>query len=109
MCIYKDLITPIFSCFLCFFIRLVQDRTRVKFIMADGCDLPRGMGQFGLIVLSLTLHHLPDPMAFLEEVSNLIAPSGVLVISESYTWHEMMDLPKVNDTCNHLNIIVAIY
>ncbi len=72
-----------------------QDRNRVRFIMADGCDLPQGIGQFGLIVLSLTLHHLPDPMGFLEVVADLIVPSGILVIAETYTWHEMMDLPKV--------------
>ena len=75
---------------------MLQDRSRVRFILADGCDLPTNIGQFGLVVISNTLHHLPDPKEFLEQARDLVAPSGILVIAEIYHWHEMMDLPKVS-------------
>lgn len=68
----------------------------MKFILGDGNKLPSDIGQFGLVVISLTLHHLPNPKAFLDNVDDLLVPSGILVIAESYTWHEMLDLPKVS-------------
>ena len=48
------------------------------------------------MIVSNTLHHLPDPKAFLTNVKDLIFPAGILVIIEIYHWHEMMDLPKVS-------------
>ena len=45
------------------------------------------------MIVSNTLHQLPDPKAFLTNVKDLIFPAGILDIIDIYHW---MDLPKVS-------------
>lgn len=48
-----------------------------------------------MVVMLNTLHHIPNPKQFLSDVKNLLVPGGVLILAEIYSWHEMLDLPKV--------------
>lgn len=61
----------------------------------DACKLPPEMGQFGLVLIVNTLHHLPNPRQFLDEMKQRIVSNGLLVIVEMYNWDEMYKLPKV--------------
>jgi putative 4-mercaptohistidine N1-methyltranferase len=70
------------------------DRSKVRFIVGDACELSSELGQFGMIVIINTLHHTPDPMKFLGDLKNLLVAGGIFVLVETYSWHEMLDLPK---------------
>jgi SAM-dependent methyltransferase len=70
------------------------DRDRVSFMVGDACALPEDIGQFGLVLITNTLCHLPDPMLFLETMKDRIVPAGILVIVDFYGWDDMYKLPK---------------
>lgn len=67
----------------------------MTFMVCDANALPKEFGEFGLVLITNTLCHLPNPMKFLEEMKRLIVPSGILVIADFYGWDEMLKLSKV--------------
>ncbi|KAL4238476.1 hypothetical protein ACF0H5_003184 [Mactra antiquata] len=64
------------------------DRSRTKFIQGDACDLPKDLGQFGCILAANLICRLHSPFNFLNRLSGLVAPGGILVITSPYTWLE---------------------
>ena len=66
---------------------ILKDRSRVQFMQGDACNLPN-LGQFGCLFVGNALHHLPNPMAFLDQVSDILVPGGILVIADFYMWTE---------------------
>ena len=64
-------------------------------MVGDANALSDTLGQFGMIIMINTLHHISDPKQFLFDVKNLLLPGGILLLAEIYSWHEMLDLPKV--------------
>ena len=66
---------------------ILKDRSRVQFLQGDACNLPN-LGQFGCLFIGNALHHLPNPMAFLDQVSDILVPGGILVIADFYLWTE---------------------
>jgi ubiquinone/menaquinone biosynthesis C-methylase UbiE len=43
-------------------------------------DLPFGNGVFDVVLLSMVLHHCPDPVAALRDCSRVLAPDGVILV-----------------------------
>lgn len=73
----------------------LKDRNRVEFKVGDGCNLlALSTGPLGCILTANTLCRVPDPAKFLEQARELLAPGGILVLVESYTWTEETT-PKV--------------
>lgn len=70
--------------------------------MCDANSLPSSLDQFGLVLITNTLCHLPDPLKFLNDMVQRIVPDGILVIADFYGWDEMFKLPKVKRTNNLL-------
>ncbi len=56
---------------------------RVHFAQARGEVLPFADGTFDLVVSTLALHHLQDPVAALEELRRVVRPSGRIVVFDT--------------------------
>jgi SAM-dependent methyltransferase len=67
------------------------DRTRVRFIQGDACDLgasfPSGE-QFHVVLAANLLCRLPFPSRFLSSLPQLIVGGGYLIMPSPYTWLE---------------------
>ena len=72
-----------------------QDRERVSFIVGDACNLPRDLGQFGMVLAANLICRLPDPMKFFDRLKDLVVPAGILIITSPYTWLSQYT-PKVS-------------
>ena len=73
----------------------VQDRSKARFVLGDGCKLdPQQLGQFGCVFAGNVLYMMQEPRQFLRSVADVIVPGGVLVLSACYTWGEHFS-PKV--------------
>ena len=66
------------------------DRSRVRFIQGDACDLMASFPstQFHIVLAANLLCRLPFPGRFLETVSKIIVTGGYLVMPSPYTWLE---------------------
>jgi putative 4-mercaptohistidine N1-methyltranferase len=64
------------------------DRTRVKFIHGDACNLPNELGPFDLIILVNLVDRLQNPRQCLIDLHNKLSYNGVLIISSPFTWME---------------------
>ena len=53
---------------------------------ADG-SLPVAAGQFSLVLCVSVLHHIPDYLAFLTEVTGKLAPGGTLIALQDPLWY----------------------
>ncbi|MBM4271314.1 MAG: class I SAM-dependent methyltransferase [Deltaproteobacteria bacterium] len=60
---------------------LRQMRGRGKYVVADGIGLPFRNGVFSHVISSEVLEHLEDDRKALSEISRVMKPSGVLVIT----------------------------
>ena len=76
------------------FVSTLQDRGRVRFYSGDACNLPMELGQFGMVLAANVICRLPDPMAFLNRLNDLVVPGGIVVITSPYSWSEQYT-PKV--------------
>lgn len=68
------------------------NRQKTKFAQGDACALPENLGQFGVVLAANLICRLHHPREFLQKLSNLVAPGGVLVITAPYTW-----MPQFSD------------
>lgn len=62
------------------------DRSRVHFEQGDACALREDLGTFDAVLAANLLCRLPNPTAFLDRVSSLLRPGGVLVLVSPYSW-----------------------
>jgi malonyl-CoA O-methyltransferase len=93
----------------------VQARGRARFIQMDGNQPGAALGGFDLIVTSMALHWLSDPVASLDRLRSLLARDGVLLFAalgpESFTeWRSVLaseGLPSGVITSPELPGIVA--
>lgn len=58
-----------------------RERYGLNFEVADVGSLPFDAGEFGLVVCFETIEHVQDPKAMLAELSRVLDPAGLLVIS----------------------------
>lgn len=67
---------------------------RVHFFQGDACalseyaDSRQGFGTFGGVIMANLLCRLPDPVACLNAMPELVNPGGVVVIVTPFTWLE---------------------
>ena len=64
------------------------DAGRVRFDIADACALPDSLGAFDVVLNANLLDRLPDPAAFLDRLSPLVAAGGQLLLASPFTWLE---------------------
>jgi len=67
----------------------------LQFEVGDACNLRDDLGSFNLVHAANLLCRLPNPMAFLERVNDLVAPGGQLLLTTPFTWLEDFT-PKEN-------------
>jgi len=63
-----------------------QDRSKVSFQRADACSLPLDIGQFNCVLAANVICRLHTPRAFMDRLSSLVCPGGVLVITSPYSF-----------------------
>ena len=54
--------------------------------MGDACNLDPSLGKFDLIFGGNLIDRLPDPAAFLSQVSNFLNPNALLILTSPYSW-----------------------
>jgi len=62
------------------------DRNCAFFRKGDACCLPLDIGQFGAVLACNVIDRLATPVLFLERLTSLVAPDGVLLITSPYTF-----------------------
>ncbi len=55
---------------------------RLDFRVGDGKSLPLSERSFDLVLCNSLLHHLPDPLALLNEISRLVRPGGAILLRD---------------------------
>lgn len=67
------------------------DRTRVRFLQADACNLPESMEGYDAVLMANLLCRLPDARLLLDRLSGphaLVRPGGVVAMVSPYSWLE---------------------
>lgn len=70
----------------------------VEFHVAEGTHLPFEDGQLDVVFANMFLHHMPDPLAAIQEMARVLRPGGRLVITDmdahTHAWlkEEMADV-----------------
>ena len=60
----------------------------VNFEQGDACVLRADIGRFELVLMANLIDRLPDPLACLHRLPQLVAPDGWVIITSPYTWLE---------------------
>ena len=55
---------------------------RLDFRVGDAKSLPLSERSFDLVLCNSLLHHLPDPLALLNEISRLVRPGGAILLRD---------------------------
>lgn len=61
---------------------------RVEFLCMDAMELAPTNDVYHAVLAANLICRLPDPAAFLENIHQLVAPSGQLVLTSPYSWLE---------------------
>ncbi len=64
------------------------DRNRVSFETGDACALRDDLGSFDIVIACNLICRLPDPMAFISRLSQLVNPDGQLILTTPFSWLE---------------------
>ncbi|MFT4552739.1 MAG: 5-histidylcysteine sulfoxide synthase/putative 4-mercaptohistidine N1-methyltransferase [Chlamydiales bacterium] len=64
------------------------DRNAVSFQVADACNLPKELGSFDLVLVANLLCRLRNPRKFLEGLSQLVRPDGIVLITTPCSWFD---------------------
>lgn len=71
---------------------------KLDFRLADGQALPFADGEFDTVVISNSLHHIPDPRLGLKEALRVLKPGGTLYVMEPVASGHYFEATKlVND------------
>jgi putative 4-mercaptohistidine N1-methyltranferase len=69
-------------------VRIDQPPRGLSFEVGDACKLPSDIGTFDLVHAANLLCRLPDPMALLSRLPELVQPGGQLLLTTPLTWLE---------------------
>ncbi|MEN4931102.1 5-histidylcysteine sulfoxide synthase [Erwinia billingiae] len=72
-----------------------EQAQRIQFVQGDACNLKPQPGRYDLVLASNLIDRLRQPKRFLQDITTMIAPGGVLMLSSPYTWLEDFT-PKEN-------------
>jgi putative 4-mercaptohistidine N1-methyltranferase len=61
---------------------------RVRFVQADACALPDALGMFDGVLLANVLCRLTDPLSCLRQLTRLVRPCGVVLVTSPGSWNE---------------------
>ncbi|MDR0339807.1 MAG: metalloregulator ArsR/SmtB family transcription factor [Desulfovibrio sp.] len=67
--------------------RFSKETDRVSMRIGDLSHLPLADGEAEFVSLNMVLHHIPQPVAVLEEIRRVLSPSGRLVLTD-FNRHE---------------------
>ena len=62
------------------------DRSRVRFVRGDACNLPKQMRPVDCVLAANLLCRLPQPERFLADLPRLLKPGGIAVLVSPYSW-----------------------
>lgn len=62
------------------------DRSRVRFVRGDACNLPTQMRPVDCVLAANLLCRLPQPTRFLADLPRLLKPGGIAVLVSPYSW-----------------------
>ncbi len=62
------------------------DRSRVRFVRGDACNLPKNMRPVDCVLAANLLCRLPEPLNFLHDLPRLLKPGGIAVLVSPYSW-----------------------
>jgi len=65
-----------------------QPPDHISFEVGDACELRSDIGEFDLVHAANLLCRLPDPMALLSRLPELVQPGGQLLLTTPLTWLE---------------------
>lgn len=57
-----------------------------RFQVADACALPANLAPVDAVLAANLLCRLPDPLAFLNRLPQLVRPGGVVVLTTPFSW-----------------------
>ena len=55
---------------------------RLHFAAADGLNLPFADGRFDAVLSNATIHHIGKPVALFDEIHRVLAPNGIVLLSD---------------------------
>ncbi len=68
---------------------------RIQFVQGDACNLKPQPARYDLVLASNLIDRLRQPARFLQDVTPMLRPGGILLLSSPYTWLEAYT-PKEN-------------
>ncbi|QKJ89199.1 5-histidylcysteine sulfoxide synthase [Paramixta manurensis] len=69
--------------------------SRIHFVQGDACNLKIDKQGYDLVLASNLIDRLRQPTRFLQDITSMIRPGGILLLSSPYTWLEDFT-PKEN-------------
>ena len=72
-----------------------EQASRIRFVQGDACNLKPDADRYDLVLASNLIDRLRQPKRFLQDITRMINPGGVLMLSSPYTWLEAFT-PKEN-------------
>src|SRR5665648_322823 len=75
----------------------LKDFSNISYHLADGASIPLEDGRMDAVFANMYLHHCPDPLAAIREMTRILKPGGRLIItdmdSHNHDWarEEMAD------------------
>jgi SAM-dependent methyltransferase len=71
----------------------VPPQSTVSFLIADAQDLPFTEHTFQCVLCLNLIDRVPHPKRVIEEITRVLSPTGLLLISDPYEWEEEYTAP----------------
>lgn len=55
---------------------------QISLELVDGKQMPYANGQFEMVISNSLVHHLPDPLLFLQEIKRVLKPGGAIILRD---------------------------
>jgi putative 4-mercaptohistidine N1-methyltranferase len=65
-----------------------SDPKRIQFICGDALEIVKQSASFDVVLCANLICRMPDPMAFLKQLPDIINPGGQLILTSPYSWLE---------------------